>query len=64
MRIFFRELQIRTAKVRDGGLPFFVFRVMNIVQHQCIIDPPRLGLHASFGGFFWPDSKLNAGGKP
>ena len=52
MRIFFRELQIRTAKVRDGGLPFFVFGVMNIVQHQCIIDPPRLGLHASFGGFF------------
>jgi hypothetical protein len=36
----------------------------DIVQHQCIIDPPRLGLHASFGGFFWPDSKLNAGGKP
>jgi hypothetical protein len=24
----------------------------DIVQHQCIIDPPRLGLHASFGGFF------------
>ena len=52
MRIFSENCRFAPQKCEMVGCRFFVFGVMNIVQHQCIIDPPRLGLHASFGGFF------------
>ena len=49
---FQRTADSHRKSARWWAAVFFVFGVMNIVQHQCIIDPPRLGLHASFGGFF------------